>query len=44
MVPVVTRLTHLKLNMTSDATGRQVIRPGEMSLFDQVSVLKIPRR
>ena len=44
MVPVVTRLTNLKLNMTTDATGRQAVLPGERSMFDQVSVLKIPRR
>jgi hypothetical protein len=44
MTETVQRLTHFSLNMTSDATGQQPIRPGERSFFDQVSVLKIPRR
>lgn len=44
MAAVVTRLTNLRLNLTADASGRQAVVPGERSMFDQVSVLKIPRR
>jgi hypothetical protein len=44
MGPFVTRLTNLRLNMYSDETGQRIVRPGEQSLFDQLSVLKIPRR
>jgi hypothetical protein len=38
------RIAKYQLNMTRDAAGQQAIRPGEMSMFDQVSVLKIPRK
>jgi hypothetical protein len=30
--------------MSSDKDGKQFIRPGERAFFDQISVLKIPRR
>jgi hypothetical protein len=44
MAPVVHKLTTFSLKMSSDQAGQQYIRPGERSFFDQVSVLKIPRR
>jgi hypothetical protein len=44
MSPVVTRLTNLKLWMTSDQSLQHAVLPNERSMFDQISVLKIPRR
>jgi hypothetical protein len=44
MAAVVHRLTTFSLKMSSDASGQQFVRPGERSFFDQISVLKIPRR
>jgi hypothetical protein len=44
MVDTVQRLTNFSLKMSSDANAQQWVRPSEHSFFDQVSVLKIPRR